>query len=143
MGRRSSSPHCKSQTTICRPIQLIYSSSYTIYQLDRQAQSKGGGVLAYVRNHVSVSRCCDLESKPIEGIWLKILITKSRNIPFVSLYHPPTSSQFISADFNAKLEDTLGLAMTEKKGILLVGDLSTNFLPRQSSHRISREVKDC
>ena len=33
---------------------------YTIYRLDRQAQSKGGGVLVYVRNCVSVSRRYDL-----------------------------------------------------------------------------------
>ena len=49
---------------------------------------------------------------------------------------------FISADFNAKLEDTLGLATTENNEILLVGDLNANFLPRQSTDRISREVKD-
>lgn len=51
---------------------------------------------------------------------------------------------FISADFNAKLEDTLGLATTENNETLLVGDLNANFLPRQSTDtcRISREVKD-
>ena len=115
---------------------------YTIYRLDRQAQSKGGGVLVYVRNCVSVSRRYDLESKSIEGIWLEILITKSKNILFGSLYRPPISSQFISADFNAILEDTLSLAATENKEILLVGDLNANFLPRQCTDRISREVKD-
>ena len=72
---------------------------------------------------------------------LEILIAKSKNILFGSLYRPPNSSQFISADFNAKLEDTLGLATTENKEILLVGDLNANFLPRQSTDRISREVK--
>ena len=58
------------------------------------------------------------------------------------MYHPPVSSQFISADFNAELEDTLGLAMTDNKGILLVGYLNANFLLRQSTDRISRELKD-
>ena len=32
--------------------------------------------------------------------------------------------------------------MTENKEILLVGDLNANFLPRQCTNRISREVKD-
>ena len=49
---------------------------YTIYRLDRQAQSKGG-VGVYVRDFVSVLRRFDLESNSIEGIWLEILIAKS------------------------------------------------------------------
>ena len=91
---------------------------------------------------MSVSRRYDLESKSIEGIWLEILITKSKNILFGSLSCPPISSQFISADFNAILEDTLGIAATENKEILLVGDPNASFLPRQCTDRISREVKD-
>ena len=115
---------------------------YTIYRLDRQAQSKGGGVGVYVRDCVSVSRRFDLESNSIEGIWLGILIAKSKIILFGSLYRPPFGSQFISADFNATLEDTQGLAMAENKEILLVGDLNATFLPRQSIDRISRDLKD-
>ena len=115
---------------------------YTIYRLDRQAQSKGGGVGVYVRDCVSVSRRFDLESNSIEGIWLEILIAESKNILFGSIYRPPVGSQFISADFNATLEDTQGLAMAENKEILLVGDLNANFLPRQSIDRISKDLKD-
>ena len=59
---------------------------YTIYRLDRKAQFKGGGVVVYVRDCVSVSRRFDLESNSIEGIWLEILIAKSKNILFGSLY---------------------------------------------------------
>ena len=79
---------------------------------------------------MSVSRCFDLESNSIEGIWLEILIAKSKNILFASLYRPPVGSQFISTYFNTTLEETLGLAMAENKEILLVGDLNANFLPR-------------
>ena len=96
---------------------------YTIYRLDRQAQSKGGGVGVYVRDFVSVSRRFDLESNSIEGIWLEILIAKSKIILFASLYRPPV------------------LAMAENKEILLVGDLNATFLPRQSIDRISRGFK--
>lgn len=38
---------------------------YIIYRLDPQAQSKGGGVVVYVRDCVSVSRHFDLESNAI------------------------------------------------------------------------------
>jgi len=43
---------------------------YTIYRLDQQAHTKGGGVAVYVRNCLSVSRRYDLESKSVERIWL-------------------------------------------------------------------------
>ena len=53
---------------------------YTIYHLDRQAQSKGGSVVVYESDCMSVSSHPDLESNSIEGIWLEILIAKSKNI---------------------------------------------------------------
>ena len=85
---------------------------------------------------MSASRRYDLESKSIEGIWLEIIIAKPKNILIGSLYRPPVSSQFISADFDNKLEETLGLVATDNKEILLVGDLNATFLPRQSTDRI-------
>ena len=106
---------------------------YTIYRLDRQAQTKGGGVAVYVRECWSVSKCYDLESKSVEGIWLDILITKSTNILFGTLYYPPVGSQFISADFNTKLEESLSLAIADNKEILLVGDMNANFVHRQKT----------
>jgi len=110
--------------------------------LDHQAESEGDGVLVYIRNSVSVSRHYDLESKSIEGIWLEILIAKSKNDLLESLYCPPISSQLISPDFNTIPEDTLGLVTTENKEILLVGDLNANILPRQCTERILRDVKN-
>ena len=91
---------------------------------------------------MSVSRRFDLESNSIEGIWLEILIAKSKIILFGALYRPPVGSQFISADFNATLEDTQGLAMAENKEKVMVGDLNATVLPRQSIDRISRDLKD-
>ena len=100
---------------------------YTIYRLDQQAHTKGGGVAVYVCDCLSVSRRYDLEQESVERIWLQILITNSTNILFgilYRLYRPPVGSQFISADFNTKLEESLSLAIAENNvEILLVGDL--------------------
>ena len=91
---------------------------------------------------MSVSRHYDLGLKSVEGIWLEILITKSTNISFSTLFRPPVGSQFISADFNTRLEDSLSLATAENKEILLVGNLNADFVPRQRTDGVSRRLKD-
>ena len=83
--------------------------------------------LIYIRDCLSESRHCDLGLKSVEGIWLEILITKSSNISFSTLFCPPVGSQFISPDFNTRLEDSLSLAIAENKEILLVGNLNADF----------------
>lgn len=90
---------------------------------------------------MSVSRHYDLGLKSVEGIWLEILITKSTNISFSTLFRPPVGSQFISADFNTRLEDSLSLAIDENKEILLVGNLNADFVPRQRTDGVSKKDK--
>ena len=117
-------------------------NGYTLYRRDRQSHSKGGGVVVYVKDSLLVSRRTDLESTNVEGVWLEIFITKSRNILLGSLYRPPVGSQHLSNNFNVELEESINLAASESKEILLIGDLNANFLPRQRLDSHSRDLKD-
>ena len=53
---------------------------YTIFRKDRG--SKGGGVIVYVRDNLSVIRRSDLERPDVEGLWLEITLPKSRSFLF-------------------------------------------------------------
>ena len=122
-------------------MKLAYKAIPSTVWIDKLTRGEDRAVV-YVRDCLSLSRRYDLESKSVEGIWLKIRITKSTNILFSTLFRPPVGSQFINADFNPKLEDSLSLAIAENKEILLVGNLNANFVPRQRTYGVSREIKD-
>ena len=51
---------------------------YNMFRKDRYG--KGGGVLVFVRSDLSVARRSDLEDTALEGLWLEILLPKSRGL---------------------------------------------------------------
>lgn len=50
------------------------------YKLFRKGRDgRNGGIVAYVRDDILVTRRDDLEIDSVEGLWLEIVVTKSRN----------------------------------------------------------------
>ena len=70
---------------------------YNIFRKDRGG--KGGGVLVFVRSDLSVARRCELEDTAVEGLWLEILLPKSRGFLLGTFYRLPNSSHFYNQDF--------------------------------------------
>ena len=60
---------------------------YTVFRMDRE--SKDGGVAVYARNDISVIRRTDLEIEGVEGLWLELILPKSRDFLSVLFIDPP------------------------------------------------------
>ena len=81
---------------------------YTVFRMDRE--SKDGGVAVYARNDISVIRRTDLEIEGVEGLWLEIILPKSRGFLVGTFYRPPDSSKYHDKDFLPKLDSVLDAA---------------------------------
>ena len=77
------------------PNTLYAVPGFSIYRRDRKLKS-GGGIMAFINQHLAVKRRIDLESQDIEAIWLEILPFKSnRSLILGSVHRPPSSSNII------------------------------------------------
>ena len=103
---------------------------YQLFRRDRGA--KGGGLAVYVRNDVSVVRRTDLENASVEGLWLELLIPKSRSILVGTFYRPPNSSTYHDKDFMPKFEDMLDGCIAQGNEIIIMGDLNCDLLVKRT-----------
>ena len=82
----------------------------------------GGGVAAFVANHIGASRIFEYEIPDLEALWLKI--KAGQNVLLLCIcYRPPNAK----ADFWVKLQDAVDLAkQSGSDRIMLVGDLNAD-----------------
>ena len=66
---------------------------YSIERKDRNRQ--GGGVCIYVRDNLSYNIRNDIDHENIEGIWIDLLLPKTRPILIGSIYRPPNQKDFL------------------------------------------------
>ena len=104
-------------------------SGYQLFRRDRG--SKGGGLAVYVRNDVSVIRRTDLEKASVEGLWLEVLIPKSRNLLVGTFYRPPNSSSYYDKDFMSKFEVIVNECTAQGNEIITMGDLNCDFFAKR------------
>ena len=90
---------------------------------------------------MSVLRRTDLETADIEGLWLEVLIAKTRSILLGTLYNPPNSSQYHDAEFVAKFQDILEMATVQGKEVIFMGDLNCNLLAKESIPAECKQLK--
>ncbi len=107
---------------------------YRVFRKDRD--SRGGGVLAYVRNDLFVVRRADLETPSVEGMWLEISLPKARGFLVGIFYRPPDSSAYHDKDFMLKLDDMLDMALEQDREVIITGDFNCDFMAK-------REVDEC
>ena len=67
--------------------------NYKIVPRDRLTGQVGGGCLVYISDNINSSRIKYLETKEIEGIWLKFNTRKSSFI-LGNIYRPPSDMNF-------------------------------------------------
>ena len=92
------------------------------YRRDRQGR-RGGGILVYVPETVRSWRRSDLELDTIEAIWIKISIGRSSAL-LCNIYRPPDSQLAFLDD----LGDMLELACSERKEVIIMGDMNYDIL---------------
>ena len=68
----------------------------------------------------------DLEIDGVEGLWLELLLPKSRGILIGTFYRSPNSSRFNDKEFTSKFETDTDTA--DGKKIILLGDFNYDFL---------------
>ena len=112
---------------------------YTLFRRDRG--SKCGGLAIYKRNDLSAIRRSDLENECFEGLWMEILIPKSRSFLVGTFYRPPNSSNHHNQEFLPWLENALNLATGEEKEVLILGDLNCDLLSKRDASAECKQLK--
>ena len=112
---------------------------YTIFRKDRG--SKGGGVIVYVRDNLSVIRRSDLERPDVEGLWLEITLPKSRSFLFGTFYRSPSSSKHTSPNFINFFSDTIESLSVENKEVLVLGDFNCDFSAKKTTQPECKQMK--
>ena len=75
----------------------------------------------YVADHICFNRLKSLETRNIEGLWIKITVNAT-SIVLGTVYRPPSDSNF----FN-KFYTMLELVWSKFKNVLIVGDLNADI----------------
>ena len=96
--------------------------NYKIVLRDSLTRQVGGGCLVYISDNINSSRIKYLETKEIEGIWLKFNTRKSSFI-LGNIYRPPSDMNFFP-QFDRVLEK----ACAKFNRILIVGNLNSDFI---------------
>ncbi len=95
-----------------------------MHRKDRVSNFHGGGVAAYVPNHLKVNRRFDFESDNIDILWLEIKLRRKRLLLGI-VYRPPTDIEFFAHFLNIHCLET-------NKTCMLIGDFNCNTLAPNS-----------
>ena len=98
-------------------------------------------MLVFVRSDLSVARRCDLEDTAVEGLWLEILLPKSRGFLLGTFYRPPNSSHFYDQDFMLKLDNMLDIAGVQGQEMIVLGDFNCNFNVKKDNISECKQLK--
>ena len=99
---------------------------YQFFRKDRNGN--GGGVGVYVHQNISVTRLEDSERIGIRGLWLNILVPKTRGFHVGCFYHPPDSSKYNNPEFMNEFNEVLDVVSSEEKKIIILGNFNCDLL---------------
>ena len=105
----------------------------------RRNAGTGGGVACYISHKLNWVRREDLEMNDLEIMWIEIVPKKSKSFLIACLYRPPDTSLYLPKNFNDKLKETLNIAITDCKEVILLGDVNVNYLDK-ANNRCFKEV---
>ncbi|PFX22533.1 hypothetical protein AWC38_SpisGene12938 [Stylophora pistillata] len=112
---------------------------YTVFRKDRG--SKGGGVIVYAGDDLSVNRRSDLERPDVEGLWLEIPLPKCRSFHFGTFYRPPSSSKHTNPNFMSVFSDAIESLSVEDKEVLVLGDFNCDFSAKKTTQPECKQMK--
>lgn len=92
------------------------------FRKDRPDGHQGGGVMLFVRDHLQVTECTELNSQPLsEAVWCYINMSSSRRILVGICYRSPSCT---SDDNHNMLEMLRSTQSIRADGLLLMGDFN-------------------
>ena len=89
---------------------------YNLVRKDRDM--KGGGVCIYIKDTLPFNPLTDLTNDNIEGVWIEIMLKKTKPIIVGCVYRPPKQPDFLD-----QFERTLNLIPADKE-VIILGDLN-------------------
>jgi hypothetical protein len=92
-----------------------------IHRKDRS--NRGGWLLIYSKNDISISRKSELENNFDETIWVEIR-SKGQSFLLCNTYRPPCTD----IDYWTRLTYAIELALQVNENIIITGDLNSNLL---------------
>ena len=88
----------------------------------------GGGLLVYIMNNIDFTRRCDLQRNDIGVTWLELTISRRKTLISFT-YIPPNEHNLPFNVWLNYMEDALGTAYSENKGMLFLVDFNIDLLP--------------
>ena len=106
----------------------VHVDGYNFERKDRQenplwVDSKGGGVLICLADHINYSRRQDIESQDIESNWIEIKLRNSKSFLICSVYRPPSSK----ADWCDTVSKQIETALSIRNEIYVMGGINFDF----------------
>ena len=98
---------------------------YNIIRNDRT--SLGGGVCLYIKEELTFNPRSDITNENIEGIWIDLLLPKTKPILIGCVYRPPHDKDFVQ-----QLEETI-TGHTSDKETYIIGDININVMNSNST----------
>ena len=115
---------------------------YKLIKLPRK-NGPDGGVGLYIRDQIPFVKrevLDDPDDPDIEGIWIEIFPDSTKSFVFCVAYRPPDTSEYLPKEFTTKLCKKIELVNIEKKEVIIMGDLNTNYLVKDDHYRMKEMV---
>ena len=112
----------------------MYIPNYKIVRKDRNNCS-GRGCIAYVSNHICCLRFKSLESRDIDGIWLKLTDNLTSTV-LGTVFKPPSNSNVFD-NFYTVLEKV----WTKYRHVVIMGDLNADITRSENGEIVSTHGK--
>jgi hypothetical protein len=97
---------------------------FVLHRKDRPGNKKGGGILAFISEHLRAKRATDLEENELEVLWMNINpFNSNRPILFGTVYRPSSSN----SDLDQRLERNIENAYLCSREIHILGDFNIDL----------------
>ena len=94
----------------------------------------------YIKDGIKYRRRDHLERKCLESLWIEIFINKSKNFLMTSFYRPPNDSKYLVKDFDEQFNDQLMTVSREKKEVIILGDLNSDYLVKNDKVNVKNAI---
>jgi hypothetical protein len=108
------------------PDNILNVHNFNLVRKDRR-HSGGGGLIVYISDDVTYSRCNDIETDNVESIWIKVSVPNHRPQLLCFVYRVSTQPLEWFHSFEQQIEKAA--AMTDE--IFILGDMNLDYMKPQ------------
>lgn len=130
---------CLSETWLHKksPSSALHIPDYNAFQKDR-AEGRGGGLLLYIKDHISCKEIqCSVE-KELEYICLNVTLSSQMSVFLIGVYRPPSAKTVFFDKLKAILQK-----YSSGKEIIIMGDFNVNWEDKLSNKALKHILDQC